>query len=71
MILIDTLQNISNWAVTVYPYIQDVLDILTWDFLSFILPGTGFYEPMFSLALDALLVFVSIGLLKKLFVFFG
>lgn len=64
-----SLDNILNWVSQVYPYLQNVLSAITWNVFNYLF--TSNLAILFSLAGDALLVFVGIGLLKRLILIVG
>lgn len=66
MIVIDKLDNIIQWAQQVYPWLTDVITAITWDSFTYLFPVS--LAAMFSVLADAFLVFVTVGLFKKLFV---
>lgn len=69
MELIQGIQNLLAWGGDALGIVNQILGGLTWDFLLILFPSAlaGFI----SISLDVLMVFVSIGLIKKLILILG
>lgn len=69
MTLIQGIQNLLAWGGDALGIVNQILGGLTWDFLLILFPPAlaGFI----SISIDVLMVFVSIGLVKKLILVLG
>lgn len=69
MELIQGIQNLLAWGGDALGIVNQILGGLTWDFLLILFPPalSGFI----SISIDVLMVFVSIGLIKKLILILG
>ncbi len=69
MELIQGIQNLLSWGGDALGIVNQILGGLTWDFLLILFPPAlaGFI----SISIDVLMVFVSIGLIKKLILILG
>lgn len=69
MELIQGIQNLLAWGGDALGIVNDILGGITWDFLLWLFPPA--LAGLVSLSLDVLMVFVSIGLVKKLILILG
>lgn len=69
MDLIQGIQSLLSWGGDALAIVNDILGGLTWDFLLFIFPPE--LATFVSVSLDVMMVFVSIGLVKKLILILG
>lgn len=69
MTLIQGIQNLLAWGGDALSIVNDILGGITWDFMLFLFPPP--LAAFVSVSLDVLMVFVSIGLVKKLILILG
>lgn len=69
MELIQGIQNLLAWGGDALGIVNQILGGLTWDFLLYFIPPA--LAAFVSISLDVLMVFVSIGLIKKLILVLG
>lgn len=69
MILIQGIENLLSWGGDALQIVNAILGGVTWDFLSMIFPPP--LDTLVSISIDVLMVFVAIGLVKKLILILG
>lgn len=69
MELIQGIENLLSWGGSALGIVNDILGGVTWDFLLPLFPPI--LATFISISIDVLMVFVSIGLVKKLILILG